>query len=146
MNKLTVIIVALLVIVGGFLFYNLSQSNNSDIVSLDDGISAGNSGEVFGESEMIAETPEQTTNPKTYAIEIKSFSFQNQELTINSGDTVIWTNMDSVSHTITSDSGSELNSNYLSKSQSYSHTFTQAGTYDYHCAPHPYMKGKIIVN
>jgi plastocyanin len=53
--------------------------------------------------------------------------------------------MDSVMHTATSDSGSELASTSLSKGESYTHTFTTPGTYNYHCAVHPSMKGKIIV-
>ena len=56
-----------------------------------------------------------------------------------------WTNRDSVRHTVTSDSGNELDSELLSQSGSYSHTFAQTGTYDYHCKPHPYMTGTIIV-
>ena len=142
MNKLVIVIVALLVIVGGFLFYNLSTSK---IVPLDNSMSENQNG-LSGENEIIAENLEQTSNSQTYTIEIKSFSFQTSELEINAGDTIVWTNQDSVSHTVTSDSGSELNSNYLSKSQSYSHTFMQAGTFNYHCTPHPYMKGKVIVN
>jgi LPXTG-motif cell wall-anchored protein len=26
-----------------------------------------------------------------------------------------------------------------------SHTFTQAGTYTFHCTPHPFMKGTVVV-
>jgi len=66
-------------------------------------------------------------------------------LTIKEGDTVVWTNMDSMSHTIKSDSGSELSSNSLSNGQTYSHTFNSVGTFNYHCSIHPSMKAKIIV-
>ena len=33
----------------------------------------------------------------------------------------------------------------MKKDQSYSITFNEAGTYDYHCTPHPFMKAKVIV-
>ncbi|MFH1325556.1 MAG: cupredoxin family copper-binding protein [archaeon] len=79
-------------------------------------------------------------------IEIKNFAFQPNELTISQGDTVVWTNKDAgVKHTVTSDSGNELDSELLSKGESYSHTFNEKGTFDYHCTPHPYMEGKVIV-
>ena len=78
-------------------------------------------------------------------IKIESFAFNPLTLTIKLGDTVTWENYDSVAHTVTSDSGSELNSTYLAKAQEYSHTFNTRGTFDYHCIPHPNMKGKIIV-
>lgn len=85
------------------------------------------------------------TTPKTYNIEIKSFAFSPSSLTIKKGDMVIWTNEDSVAHTVTSDSGSELSSPLISRGNMYSHTFDTEGTYDYHCTPHSSMKGTIIV-
>lgn len=82
---------------------------------------------------------------QSYNIELKNFAFNPSTLTIKVGDIVTWTNMDSVSHTITSDSGTELSSQTFSNGESYSHTFNIAGTYTYHCTPHPNMKGTIIV-
>ncbi|MEK6917789.1 MAG: plastocyanin/azurin family copper-binding protein [Nanoarchaeota archaeon] len=53
--------------------------------------------------------------------------------------------MDSAPHTVTSDSGSELNSGTISNGGVYSHTFNTAGTYKYHCAFHTSMKATVIV-
>ena len=64
---------------------------------------------------------------------------------INVGDTVIWTNRDTVAHSVMSDSGSELQSPVLQTGDSYSHTFNVAGTYSYHCSIHPSMKGTVNV-
>ncbi len=86
-----------------------------------------------------------TESSKTYNIDIKSFAFSPSTLTIKKGDKVVWTNKDSAGHTVTSDFGNELNSGTLSNGESYSHTFNTAGTFEYHCAPHPFMKAKIIV-
>jgi amicyanin len=97
-------------------------------------------------------TPTQTTpqtpsvsTPKTYTVDIQNFAFANTMLKINKGNTVVWTNLDSAPHTVTSDSGSELNSPRLSSGQTYSHTFTTTGTFDYHCAVHPMMKATVVV-
>jgi len=79
------------------------------------------------------------------SVEIKNFAFVPSEITIKSGETIVWTNKDSTSHTITSDSGSEISSPSLSNGQTYSHTFNSAGAFDYHCSIHPSMKGKVIV-
>jgi plastocyanin len=100
----------------------------------------------------------QTGNqPKTYDVAMQGFAFSQPTLTIKVGDTVTWTNMDSATHTVSSDSGSELSSGMLSGSSSggayssatsggtYSHTFTTAGTFSYHCAVHPNMKATVIV-
>jgi len=78
-------------------------------------------------------------------VQIQSFSFSPSILTVKVGDTVTWTNLDSAPHTVTSDSGTELNSQNLDREGIYSHEFTVAGTYEYHCAYHPSMKAKIIV-
>jgi amicyanin len=78
-------------------------------------------------------------------IDISNFQFQPNELTISVGETVTWTNKDSATHTITSDSGNEVGSQGFSKGEVYSHTFTEKGTYEYHCSFHSSMKGKIIV-
>ena len=97
------------------------------------------------ESVKIAssELPHYRFSP--YEIEIVNFNFSQLALTITSGSTVTWTNKDSARHTVTSDSGSELNSELFGKDETYSHTFNELGTFDYHCAPHPYMKAKIVV-
>jgi len=88
--------------------------------------------------------PGQNTAPPAdkNTVTIQNFSFQPAELTIKKGETVTWINQDTVGHTITGDS---LDSKLLENGQSFSHTFNEAGTYTYNCAPHPYMKGKIIV-
>jgi plastocyanin len=78
-------------------------------------------------------------------IAIRDFSFSPDSVTITKGTTVIWTNMDSATHTVVSDSGEEIKSDSISNGQSYSHTFSTAGTYDYHCGIHASMKGKVIV-
>ncbi|MFH1229654.1 MAG: cupredoxin family copper-binding protein [Candidatus Aenigmatarchaeota archaeon] len=85
------------------------------------------------------------TTTGTNAVSIKSFAFNPANLTVKVGTTVTWTNEDTASHTIVSDTGSEISSNSLSNGQNYSHTFNTVGNFDYHCSIHPSMKAKIIV-
>jgi len=47
---------------------------------------------------------------------------------------VTWTNNDAVAHTVTSDSGGELNSGVLQPGDSYTYTFNSAGNFYYHCS------------
>jgi plastocyanin len=83
----------------------------------------------------------------TKAVAIKDYAFSPSSLTINVGDTVTWTNMDSAPHTVTVSSGPvKFSSGNLAKGQSFSYTFTKAGTYKYYCAVHPDMTGTVIVN
>src|SRR2546427_251431 len=60
-------------------------------------------------------------------------------------NTVVWTNNDSVFHTVTATDRS-FNSGTIFSGQTWSHTFTQPGTYSYYfCQYHPWMKGTLIV-
>lgn len=81
----------------------------------------------------------------TVNIKILDYTFIPVQTVIKAGDTVVWTNKDTVIHSLVSDTGSELNSGNLANGQTYSHTFTTAGTYNYHCTIHTMMKAKVIV-
>jgi plastocyanin len=61
--------------------------------------------------------------------------FSPKTITITAGTSVTWTNHGLMQHTVTADDNS-YNSNTLSPGQSFSHTFTSAGTYYYHCVFH----------
>jgi plastocyanin len=66
-------------------------------------------------------------------------------LTIVQGTQVIWTNHDTTPHTVTSDSGNLLHSATIQPGASFAFVFDQPGTFSYHCAIHPSMQGKIVV-
>jgi plastocyanin len=80
----------------------------------------------------------------THAVAIRDFAFEPATLTITVGDTVTWTNEDSVAHTATSSTGA-FDTGLLDQGESGSVTFTAAGTYGYFCEPHPSMTGQIVV-
>ncbi|MFY9457676.1 MAG: copper-containing nitrite reductase [Candidatus Spechtbacterales bacterium] len=66
-------------------------------------------------------------------------------IAVSVGTTVTWMNDDNTVHTVTAKDGG-FDSGLFSKGQSFSYTFTKAGEYEYYCLPHPWMKGKIVVN
>ena len=86
------------------------------------------------------QTPPSTTNTVT----IKNFAFDPATLTVSVGTNVTWINEDSVNHIVKSDTD-VFESASLSSGQSFTHTFTTIGTYNYTCSIHPSMHGKIIV-
>ena len=86
----------------------------------------------------------QTTGSGTATVTISGFAFSPATSTVAVGTSVTWVQEDSVPHTIVADNGG-FESTKLSKGQSWSHTFSTAGTYPYHCSIHPSMKGKIVV-
>jgi plastocyanin len=84
------------------------------------------------------------TNTATPEVAIKGFAFSPDSMTIKVGTTVKWTNQDSVAHTVTSDTGL-FDSGDLAAGDTFSFTFTQSGTFAYHCTMHPSMTATIIV-
>src|SRR5512137_2734229 len=77
-------------------------------------------------------------------VNISGFAFDPGTITIKVGDTVTWTNKDSVGHTVVADDGS-WTSTKLGNGATYSHTFDTAGTFTYICSVHPTMTGTVVV-
>lgn len=73
------------------------------------------------------------------------------EVTVNVGQTVTWSNDDSAAHTVTSGTPTggpdgTFDSSLFMADATFSHTFDNAGEYNYFCMVHPWMTGKIQVN
>ena len=135
------IIIVLVLIVGG-LYYSNKPAPTVDKIDSGEEI-------VISEENQNSNSNSSSENlvndAQEYMINIANFAFSPSTLTIKSGDSVTWTNKDSSAHTVTSDSGNELDSERISNGQIYTHVFAQAGTYSYHCTPHPRMKATIVV-
>jgi plastocyanin len=73
-----------------------------------------------------------------------AFVFSPSSVSVATGDTVTWNNQGSApeGHDVTGDG---LASGNLQQGQSYSHTFASAGTFNYICSLHPFMKGSVTV-
>jgi YVTN family beta-propeller protein len=86
-----------------------------------------------------------TAPPQTVlGVGINQFAFDPQAMTIATGQSVTWTNMDPVQHTTTSDNPN-WDSGALNQGASFSHGFDMPGTYTYHCNIHPFMHGTVVV-
>jgi plastocyanin len=78
-------------------------------------------------------------------VTIKSLKYLSDTTQIKTGETVEWVNDDLTPHTVTSDSGGELNSGSIDIGATWRHTFNQPGTFTYFCTFHREMKGSVIV-
>lgn len=74
-----------------------------------------------------------------------SFGFSPSELTVRAGATVIWKNVSSAPHTVTSDDGQTFDSGNVLPGGTFKFTFKATGTFHYHCNIHPYMRAFIAV-
>jgi plastocyanin len=66
------------------------------------------------------------------------------KLVIGVNNTVIWKNEDSDWHTAHSNIP-EFDSKMIPPGASFTHTFQKPGSFPYHCDPHPWMTGLVIV-
>ncbi|MGD8494970.1 MAG: cupredoxin family copper-binding protein [Gemmatimonadales bacterium] len=78
-------------------------------------------------------------------IEVKGFAFGGDDLHVPPGTTVRWVNHDPVGHTVTPDAG-DWGSTLIGPGEVFEHTFSDPGKYTYHCTPHPFMKGRVVVS
>jgi plastocyanin len=88
----------------------------------------------------------KTSSPGLNEVFIQNSAFSPSTITVVANTAITWTNNDGMPHTVTSDTGNELNSGNIPASGTWSHTFTAAGTYPYHCTIHPAMKATVKVN
>ena len=95
--------------------------------------------------------PTTSAAPSTAAVSIvvgartlSTTAYAPNPVTVAVGGTVTWTNNDTISHTSTADGGA-WNSGSMAPGQTFSQTFSNAGTFTYHCGIHPGMVGTITV-
>ena len=81
--------------------------------------------------------------------EIATFQFMPSEIAVAAGSTVTWTNRDGIEHSVTADAVADgkpaFDSGLFKKGESRSLTFTEPGTFAFHCARHTSMTGTITV-
>lgn len=90
----------------------------------------------------MAPTPLAAAN--TIGVDIRGLAFVPNNLTVTGGTTVVWTNRDGVTHTVTSDS-QRFESGPLGAGQSFMLQGVAEGTFLYHCSIHSSMTGKLVV-
>jgi amicyanin len=78
-------------------------------------------------------------------VSMEGIQFQPAEVTVGVGDTVTWTNDDSVAHDVTADSFSSGEGGGMASGDTFEQTFDEAGTFDYVCTVHPGMEGTVVV-
>lgn len=80
----------------------------------------------------------------TVRIAMKDLAYSTAEIIVAPGTTVMWTNDDPVDHTVTADDGA-FDSGVIAPRQSWTRTFAEPGRFPYHCTPHPFMTGMVLV-
>lgn len=77
-------------------------------------------------------------------VNIRSTGFAPKTVTVAGGDTVRWKNLDTVAHQVVANNGS-FASGQIQPTKTYSRRLDTPGTYPYHDALHPSLKGTVKV-
>lgn len=89
-------------------------------------------------------SPRQVAGTDTVRVEIQQLRFGEEKLRVSAGATVTWINRDPVIHTVIADD-EEFDSGSIEPGSRWSRTFPEAGTFSYHCTPHPFMTAQVVV-
>ena len=160
LRKSNIVVIVIIVIILLGVWWFVSSQSQPNPVPLQQNIATNSNPSVPSNnnnpSSPVEQPTPQTTNPtpatdkpitpSSVSVNIQNFAFVPSTLSIKKGTKVTWTNNDSVAHTVTSDSGSLLNSGTIQPGASFTFTFTNTGSTNYHCAVHPMMKGNIVVS
>jgi plastocyanin len=77
-------------------------------------------------------------------VAIVEFLYEPEEITVEAGTTVLFTNEDEAPHTATADDSS-FDTERLGLGDTSEITFDEPGTYPYYCRFHMFMKGSVVV-
>ena len=90
--------------------------------------------------------PAPAASAAGHRVMIHDYAYSPASLTLDVGDSVTWTNMDSAPHDVTVTRGpASFHSPLLGTGQSWTYTFTVAGPYTYICSVHPDMQASVAV-
>jgi plastocyanin len=100
----------------------------------------------FGRRGKAAQPAAQPAAPTEGAavVHIANLSFAERAIRVHVGTRVRWVNQDQVQHSVTADNGA-FDSGLIEPGRSYERVFERPGDFAYHCTPHPFMTGRVVV-
>ena len=88
--------------------------------------------------------PVPEPQPQTHTIVIDGMRFEPADLTIHTGDTIVWVNKDLFPHTATA-GNSTFDSQVIPAGASWKYVAKKKGEFTYWCLFHPTMKADLLV-
>ena len=92
----------------------------------------------------VSRTAGPTSATSAARVTIRLLKFSPDKVEVKSGETVEWANADLTPHTATAQG--MFDSGAINAGASWTHSFTQPGTFPYVCTFHPEMKGVVVVH
>ena len=98
-------------------------------------------------SDASCRVPENGQVDGSTIVFIRGFAFHPATVHVKRGDRITWVNCEDtpgLSHTSSADAGAWA-SPLIQPAAAFTTTVSTAGTFTYHCDPHPFMTGTVIV-
>ncbi|GAC1569832.1 MAG: hypothetical protein NVS3B6_23140 [Pseudarthrobacter sp.] len=76
---------------------------------------------------------------------IQNYLYKGATVQVKAGTPVEFLNKDSSEHTATADTAGAFETGTLTQGKTATVTLSKPGSYTYHCAFHPFMKGTLVV-
>lgn len=81
--------------------------------------------------------------PRIHHVQIKNMKFEPAQIIVSKGDSIVWTNLDIVTHDVTEETTNAWTSAPITMGKTWK--MEAVNSADYFCSIHVVMKGKIIV-
>jgi len=82
--------------------------------------------------------------PRVHHVQLKNMKFEPAQITVAKGDTIVWTNLDIITHDVTEEETRAWTSAPITMGKTWKMAVDKSASY--YCSIHIVMKGKIIVN
>lgn len=96
------------------------------------------------ETSAPAARVDSTAGAGVAVVRIANLAFDGKVIRVHTGAKVRWVNQDQLQHSVTADNGG-FDSGLIDPGHAYERVFDRPGNYAYHCTPHPFMTGHVIV-
>jgi plastocyanin len=138
LSMTTLIVWGVIIFAIGF-FDGRQMREVSETTSVPAAAPISNSGTV-----TVDPTASPTNATSAARVTIRLLKFSPDKIEVKSGETIEWANADLTPHTATAQG--MFDSGAINAGASWSHIFTQPGTFPYVCTFHPEMKGVVVVH
>lgn len=98
-------------------------------------------------ADAVCQFPATTDAEGSTVVTIRGYAFHPSTVHVRRGSRITWVNCESVAglaHTSSSDSR-QWSSGLITPGTAFTQTFDDAGTFGYHCDPHPFMTATVVV-
>lgn len=83
--------------------------------------------------------------PPAAQVAMREHAYAADSVVVTAGQAVRWTNRDNTAHTVTFADQGVHSSGTIAANGTFAVSFARPGVYHYHCAPHPEMRGVVVV-